>query len=687
MKKNNIVFLVIFLVLLTVIFKNWFLSPNIIGGDWPFFYQEYINLFSFLPPVWDSVHGNGLGGQSIIYTTDSYLYFTGWLFSVVFHIPWNIVYKVVWYGLFLVLSSCGSIYLINKIFPRFFLWQRLLAALIYTTNSYILLIVGGGQMGVALGYAVTPFVLARFIVLRECLFTDNKNTILRNSLLAGLLFSVQIIFDFRLAFITMNGVLLYVLVRFPPTLRQLFSLLLYIVFIPVGLCILLHAYWLLPLILSRQNPAASLGDAYTSVASLQYFSFATLEKTIALLHPYWPENIFGKVGFMKPEYLVLPILAFGSLLFVDNKKVGISSIKYQVIRENKLILFFGLIGLLGAFFAKGYNDPFGGIFSWMFLHIPGYIMFRDPTKFYLLIALSYSVLIPFSLWAFSNRLSSIKYQVIRKNAEVIIVSIFLFFWVVTIRQAVLGQLTGTFAYHEVPNEYVQLKNMLLSDQRYSRTLWLPKLQRFGFYNQTHPAVEGTIALGATTSAEMVKILQQKNGEQKLADSSIKYVIVPTDPGSEIFLKDRKYNPTERNIIIKKLNQIPWLTKDNDFKNIAIYTLKGSKDKFWMDGARKVSYQFISDESYNLIVSPGSSEKLIFNETYNPIWIATNDRKEFTHKQYSLFNSYVISDNSISTKINLSNASYPYIVLGRIISLVTFVSLCIFFFYFWKQKSS
>ena len=35
---------------------------------------------------------------------------------------------------------------------------------------------------------------------------------------------------------------------------------------------------------------------------------------LSLLHPNWPENLFGKVYFLQPEFLILPILAFSAFL-------------------------------------------------------------------------------------------------------------------------------------------------------------------------------------------------------------------------------------------------------------------------------------------------------------------------------------------------------------------------------------
>jgi hypothetical protein len=148
---------------------------------------------------------------------------------------------------------------------------------------------------------------------------------------------------------------------------------------------LLHSFWILPALLIHQNAFTQLGGVTPTIDSVTYFSFAKFENAISLLHPNWPENIFGKTYFMKPEFLILPLLAFMSIFFVKKEK------------QNKLILYFILLGIFGAFLAKGSQDPFGNIYLWMFQHLPGFFLFRDSTKWYTLVAISYAILIPFSI--------------------------------------------------------------------------------------------------------------------------------------------------------------------------------------------------------------------------------------------------------------------------------------------------
>ncbi len=78
-----------------------------------------------------------------------------------------------------------------------------------------------------------------------------------------------------------------------------------------------------------------VGSNVTSVAAVQFFSFAKLDNAIALLHPNWPENIFGKVSFFRSEFLLLPIIAFSPLLFLFRTKIKK--------KEHSTVLFFILL--------------------------------------------------------------------------------------------------------------------------------------------------------------------------------------------------------------------------------------------------------------------------------------------------------------------------------------------------------
>ena len=159
-----------------------------------------------------------------------------------------------------------------------------------------------------------------------------KLEILCNSGVAGLVLATQVMFDPRIVYITMIAVMGYYLInkkfqissiRQAQGKFQIISIL-YTFIIPGLIAGLLHAVWILPVLFLQSNPDP---QGLTSVDGFRFLSFADFSQSISSLHPNWPENIFGKVGFMKPEFLALPILAYTSLLFIKNPKSEIRNPK------------------------------------------------------------------------------------------------------------------------------------------------------------------------------------------------------------------------------------------------------------------------------------------------------------------------------------------------------------------------
>lgn len=673
--KNKLLKIIPYILLffvITVIYKNWFLSNEIIGGDWPYFFQEEINAFTSTPPFWSSVHGNGLGGKIISYSLDTYLYFTAWLFSVILHIPWLIVYKFFWYGLFLVLALISSIYLMRTLFPASSSWQRVITAFLYTTNTYVLLIASGGQMGLALAFALAPLVLGKFISLVILVNTDKQSYLykmLPASILAGIILSAQILFDLRIAYITLIAILIFWIIHLQKK-RGILSFVT-VFLIPGIIAILLHAFWLVPTALARYNPLIELGSAYTSISSLQFFSFATLSNTFGLLHPNWPENIFGKVSFMKPEFLLLPLLAFSSLLFLP-----MTALKNEVNIEKKMIIFFALIGLIGAFLAKGANEPFGQIYVWLFEYAPGFVMFRDPTKWYLLIALSYSVLISFSIYKIDNLLRTrFKKMYIIPNLFPLLIIVGLLF---LIRQAVFGQIGGTFKLQTVPQEYHSLKEFLINDSTFSRTLWIPRQSRFAYNNALHPSIEAMPLFKATNSAEIIKKLRDKQTSELLKKLSVAYVIVPYDSVGEIFQKDRKYDQKQYEQYIKELEKIAWLRRVPDFGKVIVFRTREHNDHISLQQKQEIHYQMIKPYQQYVEIETSMPNTLIFSENYSSNWrLKINNTIVTPEKTAEGIQSYRVPAGTYSGEIIFTE--HLLYRQGLLISFVSFCLLLVSFF--------
>ncbi len=679
MKKVNIFISIIFFLLTVIVFKSWFTLLPLSSGDWSYSLNDAIKSFPFFPYVWSFNFGLGFGGvNSFILALSSYYLFTTSVLFNVFKIPWVLIERLMWFWPFLLISIFSSHFLFKKLFSEKF---AILSSFIFLFNTYTLMLVGGGQMGIALSYALFPFTLAIFIKL-----LDSPNSLslnLKLSLLAGLLLSTLVFFDVRIAYACIAAISLYLVFRIKYEVSKsnfldIFNLIIYSLIIPGAVTFLLNSFWIIPLILGGKNPLVELGSAYTSLESVKFFSFAKFEDSLSLLHPNWPENIFGKVGFMKPEFLLLPIFAFSSLLFAGREK-----------KTKTYVLFFALLGLVGVFLAKGTNEPFGGIYLWMFGHIPGFMMFRDSTKWYTLIALSYSVLIPFTIWRLYEFLESqskfeifkFKFQIKFKNQIFNFQNIFLilsaFYLIFLIRPAVLGQLNGTFKTTVVPNDYFKFERFLSSDVKFYRVLWVPTPQRFGFVTAIHPAIAAQDFFKTIDLSQIVKKIAAN--EKLLQESAVKYVVVPYDSQGEIFLKDRRYDGNAYKKIIADMNTVPYLKKIDDFGKIAVFEIPSPKDHFFISNLQsavnnqKIEYQYVSPVEYKLsFENAKKGDVVVFSESYNLEWIAKNSEFKVRSTEYSKkFNSFVLPQNGNYT-LDVYFSPQTYVNIGLVISGATLI---------------
>lgn len=663
MKKNNL-FLLLLALLCIWIFRSWFQTVLVSSGDLKLFYTSNFKDYFLFPYAWGWNLQNGLGDFFSAFAWLDYNYSIPIFIGNFLHLNWQVIERVFYLFPFLILNFVSSAFLFRKIFSRnpFFL----LAPFIYLFNTYIFMMVGGGQIvGISLAYAIFPLVLYYFIKIID---NEEKKIRFQSSLLTGLLFAILTFFDLRFAYILLVVTSLYFLLN----IKRKWKNIPIIFMLPLGITGLIHAFWILPVVVFHQNPAQNLGSAFSSLQSVQYFSFAKLENSIGLLHPNWPENIFGKVSFMKPEFLVLPILAFASLLFLPKKDK----------REQHYILYFALLGLVGVFLAKGANDPFGGVYLWMFNHVPGFVMFRDPTKWYMLIVISYSILIPFTVWniyeLINSKVNTPKSKLtlkIQKLLPNLFVFLFALFWLFTIRQAVLGQLGGIFKAATVPAEYISFEQTVSNQPQFFRTLWVPILQNFGFSSQNHPAVSAEYLFNVYDEKNLIKNLDKAGTEKLLQEMGVKYVIVPIDPQGEIFLSDNKYSEKLYKKTRDDVSKIPWLKRITDFGKLAVFEVPDPKDHFWSSDLNMiVQYSFINPTKYFVSVHNAKrGDLLVFSESFDNHWIArfAGNNQEASVPYDKRYNSFVLPQGGSYT-FNVYYSAQKWVDVGVWVSLGTLV---------------
>ena len=680
LKKNKNWAVLLVISVFVFLFYRFFLSTHLfVAHDWPLLFMDSRNFSPFWAISWDYMGAGGVGGPAFkTLWIDLYANFV-YAVSNTINLPWWLSQRIFWILPFISISLFSS-YKFSGLFIKNQLF-RVLSIVIFSFNTYILMILGGGQFGVAFAYGLSPLVL--FFLFR--LFKEtNINNLILSSFFTGLIIAL----DPRISILVFGVAAFWYLFAVSDfTFRKIKYIIL--ILLIAGL---LNSYWIFPILVAFLNNSLSQSvSSYFSLEGVNFLSFAALENSISLLHPNWPENIFGKVYFFRPEFLILPILAFSALF-----------------KPKKEILFFASLALIGIFLAKGTNDPFGQIYSLLYQYIPGFSIFRDSTKFYLLIALSFSVLIPYSIGNIAelvkskipaspagrkNQKSKIqsKYQIFNFSYVFLIFTIL--YLIFLLRPAWSGELTGVFKPKKIPEEYVRLNTNLYyssqsSDSKFSRSLWVPRRQKYGYFDPSIPAADSEVLFKGRDISRVT--------EEELHSLSIRYIIVPSDPDVEIFLKDRKYDNNLREKTIKSVEKLPGLDGGFDSRQIKVYQTYSQSERFWnpqspdLERAFLIFWSFVNPSEYSVRVeSAEKGDLVVFSEGFDRNWVAKGSDFEIKSTEFeNRLNSFILSkDGSYSFKVFYQ--PQRWVNIGLIISILTLSGLIIWkiMIYFRNDRST
>ncbi len=530
-------------------FRVWFLPGVITGGDLWYYFPSMFDNHQFYPSDWAFFSGNGFGGTAIPFMAVSFFMSIPFFFGKAFGISWEILQRVFILFPFLIAVSVFPYLFLKKLFPNNLF--VVISSLIFSFNSYILMLVSGGLVVIGIAYCLIP--LGFLFTIKILDHKGDKRQLISNIFSLGIIFGIQSVLDVRVTYMTFVGISIFFISRLliEKNFLEFFKNAVSIFIVPLLIAGLINAFWLLPALTFGSNALDQLGENYTTVESVRFFSFAKFENTISLLHPNWPENIFGKTYFQRPEFLIFTFFAFISLLFVNKN-------------NRKIVLPFVIMGVLASFLAKGSSDPFGGIYIFLFENIPGFVFFRDPTKWYMLIALSFSVLIPFSIFKLYSKYKKVGW---------LVPVFFAIYFLITILPALSGKLPGTFKTSNVPSEYVSFEEFM-SQQDPGRILWVPSPSRFSYFSQVHPAVSGNKYFDMNDPSEVAQNLSSE-AIDILGQRGVSYVAVPYDSRGEIFLKDRVYDEKEYIKTIEILDSNTELKRIDGLGNLRLYSIEDS----------------------------------------------------------------------------------------------------------------
>ncbi len=564
--------------ILPVVVLIGFLSPGLrVANDYHLSSKDLINSSLNLPFSWnEEITAEGLGEYAVSTLWSWPLnWFNGFLSANVFYSDW--VVRVIDLVIIIALAFWGVGKLLESL--KINRTSQYIGKIFFILNSYFLLLLDGGQINLALSYSSLPLAIYLY---RQASYIDNY----KSKIYSAIIWILISIFDIRTIYILSIIWILDFIFHYIHA-SQTSTLKLWLINILItGLCLIgFHSYWILPSILLK---APSLPAGYTNLSQLDFLNFASLIDAVFFYQPHWYKNVFGSIGHVSLEFILIPILVFMVFLQSSVKKV-----------EKQELFFWAIVSLVGIILASGLDGPIPNLYSGLFLYLPGFSLFRDPSKFNFLIGLGYSVLMAYSVAMIGQlKLNKLKFR--------LIYSLILIYLLFLIRPVFLGQMTGMFSSPPFQTEFLKLSSELSIDHNFGRVLWIPSEPPLGYSDTNHPVVESLrliqkrpFAIGLLGQYEKNNYLREASFSGQLLDiSGISYIVYPA-------LNPKRDNMHPDNIkyysdFLSQLKRLPW-TKEIESPPVATLKVSKSQDKFFMAGN---SWLVIgSDDIYNKTVSP------------------------------------------------------------------------------------
>ena len=580
MKRNSYILLVILLVLT---FWKFFIPGPKVANDFPYIFSDSLKESFQLPSTWISKGGEGMGEPGVLTMWSwpiDFLYGLGGKIGISF----EILEKFLGALLVIVLGVLSIQKLLNKFGVKG--EAAFVASLFYLTSSYMILLIDGGQLQIAIAYSFFPLV---FVWMSEGIEGG-----LKNKIIGGLGISLLGFLDIRFVYVFL--LLLAIWVFYNSLFLRKENVLSWVknvitsglvsLFVFVGL----HFYWILPLVMGR---GASLNSNLTRLTQVTSLGFTNIGHALFLLQPHWFKNVFGKITQLRVEFIIIPILAFLAPVLKRSKNVG----------------FWLFVALIGIFLVKGANPPLQDIYNWLFANIPGFSLFRDSTKFFFLVALSYSVLIGITVEELGKRLS---WKIENGRWKTIFVPLLLTsYFLLLIHPVWLSKMTGTFSEPMYKEEFLKAADILKKDDNFGRIFWIPSRASLGFASPAHPSAEAgrfiskrPFAIGIVGDYEVFNFLREAPFMGEIFKiAGIKYIAYPyPDTRREELNED---NVSYYNTFLDQLSNLPWIEKRLQEPPVTLLETKENKDRL-----------FLVDNTYCVVGSDGIYSDLVSIENFD-----------------------------------------------------------------------
>ncbi|MEM1311903.1 MAG: O-antigen polymerase [Patescibacteria group bacterium] len=487
-----------------ITFHRWFSTDVFTMADWHY-YDSYSLKDMFITETWVARFNAG-SANSIVWRYPFYFVLGGLSY---FGLDFYIIDKFLVF-LPIVLLIPASSYSLAKSF-KLSNFTSFIVGLIITFNTYYLAIMTQGHILLNLGFAFTTFA---FVYYKKGLERNN----LESFIYSIVFITVGSFIDFRTVYVTALVMFFYTVTNLKQAWKAKFKLVFY------GLSLAISSiYWLLPF----YNSQSSFGN-YVLDRGLFGNPFWRIHYAISLFYPFWTT---GKIFWFttQPVNPINWILPFFSLC-------GLIIVIYQ--RKFKQSIFLGVLGILGIILTKQSDYPFPDLYKWLFNNFPGFLAFREASKFYYFTILSYSVLIGYYL----EFLTKAKAKLIKKSIYFFSIVSILTLSFINLFPYLSGRIETIIAKRQIPAEYYELNQFLNSENDFYRTLWVPVQSKWAseinrkpkmslvdlmtnLLNRIHEQNE-LEAINPTKNYTYLNLINSNYFEYLLNHFSIKYVIIP-----------------------------------------------------------------------------------------------------------------------------------------------------------------
>jgi len=538
--------IVLFLLINLYSHKEWVLNNNYLtnGDSGIYLYSKSNELISDSFSVFDT---KGLGSFDITMSSKPLVLLHGLLYQI--GLDYNNSFKLIYAFPIIIIGPLGLFFFLKKNL-NFSNSSIFVILFLFFYNSYFVILQTGHLM-LAGAISYTGFSLHYF---HEYL---KKLEIKFIYSLIFLLFIISV-YDLRILIVLlMNFFIIFLYVFSQKELRDClnfkkvifnFSFLLVVLF-------LLNFFWIMPTYYSEKLFSNSILNR--GLFGNQFFNMIY---SLTISHAMWDGKSF--VAFssqaVSPLSFIIPTVLVLSFIFIKKDKV-------------KEFYGYFLVLLFGILLTKQSAIPFPQLYNFFFENVPGFKLYREASKFYILLMVGYSVAIGF----FLEYLKSLKFL----KLYYIILIIIIFNFSSALNALVTGTVSEMFVQRQVPNSYLVLNDSLNLNSKFGRVVWIPSRSRWGFETNLMPGLD-YVALKDLKQLfgynDLKLNFDNISNNEKLIDYfkylSIKYVVitridknfVDEDNFYNFYSGNKSFESSElvRDSFLNQLDKVSFLKKKN-----------------------------------------------------------------------------------------------------------------------------